>query len=431
MTDEATPNPEAEKKQKPKDRSKGFFAIDRRSWADACNLGINEAVAYLVLASGTDKQNKTTSWSVCSITARTGMSRKRYAKEAIQNLLKSGLMKLLKGGLHPQYEIVPYEIYKGIYSPQRPPMTDQQQYVYDAIQTGQNTRAHFKGPRGPRNIDALIAVRWIREKNGTLKIIPEAEHLPRNEWIFIPNTFVDGTPMKETPPIKKLRQTQDPMLLRLCVDLYYLQDLENEGGINRKILCENYERKRIGTREGKLILAFKGIKQKASNLPEFFLTDNDKTKTTEQRSKLFWSRLNTLVDDLGLVEKIPYLYEANTDKAEQLCPCGTGGTNSFDDEIGTEMEAAARALLREMSKDGFTWSLEGPGRWQLTVVPKHMKNAELIGIFRMRYRTQIVSKTRKWYAELGKVHGELVPKLRKLTADSTARQSRIAAAAMF
>jgi hypothetical protein len=30
-----------------------FFAVDRRTWARACDLGLNPAVAYLVLARGT------------------------------------------------------------------------------------------------------------------------------------------------------------------------------------------------------------------------------------------------------------------------------------------------------------------------------------------------------------------------------------------
>jgi hypothetical protein len=32
------------------DTVSGFFAVDRRTWAHVCGLGLNAAVAYLVLA---------------------------------------------------------------------------------------------------------------------------------------------------------------------------------------------------------------------------------------------------------------------------------------------------------------------------------------------------------------------------------------------
>ena len=40
----------------------GFFAVDRRTWARVCGLGLNRAVAYLVLARGTGKSNQETAW---------------------------------------------------------------------------------------------------------------------------------------------------------------------------------------------------------------------------------------------------------------------------------------------------------------------------------------------------------------------------------
>jgi hypothetical protein len=37
-------------------KTDGFFAVDRRTWARVCGLGLNRAVAYLVLARGTGKE---------------------------------------------------------------------------------------------------------------------------------------------------------------------------------------------------------------------------------------------------------------------------------------------------------------------------------------------------------------------------------------
>jgi hypothetical protein len=51
----------------------GFFAVDRRTWERVCELGLNRAVAYLVLARGTGKTNRETAWSVMAIENYTGI----------------------------------------------------------------------------------------------------------------------------------------------------------------------------------------------------------------------------------------------------------------------------------------------------------------------------------------------------------------------
>ncbi len=50
-----------------------FFAVDRRAWARACALGLNPAVAYLVLARGTSADNRSTTWSAQAIEKYTGV----------------------------------------------------------------------------------------------------------------------------------------------------------------------------------------------------------------------------------------------------------------------------------------------------------------------------------------------------------------------
>ena len=69
-----------------------FFAVDKRSWAEACQLGMQAAVAYLVLASGTGRDNLRTSWSTNAIERYTGVGRKR-AKTAIDKLINAHLLR--------------------------------------------------------------------------------------------------------------------------------------------------------------------------------------------------------------------------------------------------------------------------------------------------------------------------------------------------
>jgi len=58
--------------------TKGFFAVDRRAWARVCALGLNPAVAYLVVACGTGGDNRTTKWWArcqCSALAQRALHR--------------------------------------------------------------------------------------------------------------------------------------------------------------------------------------------------------------------------------------------------------------------------------------------------------------------------------------------------------------------
>ncbi len=63
----------------------GFFAVGAPQWAAACKLGLNPAVAFLVLARGTGRDNATTRWSAEAVRCYTGVAWLR-AKAAITEL---------------------------------------------------------------------------------------------------------------------------------------------------------------------------------------------------------------------------------------------------------------------------------------------------------------------------------------------------------
>lgn len=60
--------------------AEGFFAIGPKEWAKACELGLNPAVAFLVLARGTGRDNITTRWSAEAVQTHTGMAWRRAAE---------------------------------------------------------------------------------------------------------------------------------------------------------------------------------------------------------------------------------------------------------------------------------------------------------------------------------------------------------------
>ncbi|HEX5660866.1 MAG TPA: hypothetical protein VFX59_26920 [Polyangiales bacterium] len=109
-----------------------FFAVDRRCFAKVCVLGLNAAVAYLVLARFSRRDNVNTSASVHAIETYTGVSRGR-AGQALQALVDSGFVNVLQAGTKPRYEITPYAELPGAAPP---PMTPEERLVYESIKAG-------------------------------------------------------------------------------------------------------------------------------------------------------------------------------------------------------------------------------------------------------------------------------------------------------
>lgn len=81
-----------------------FFAVGLPQFLKTCQLGMNPAIAFLVMARGSLSDNTTTSWSAQSIFNYTGIARRR-AKEAITNLVDSNLVEQTKGGTKPKYTL--------------------------------------------------------------------------------------------------------------------------------------------------------------------------------------------------------------------------------------------------------------------------------------------------------------------------------------
>jgi len=161
-----------------------FFQIDRRCWRKACEIGLNAATAYLVLATGTGGDNQTTSWSVNAIEHRTDISRSR-ARAAISALEAAGLIKTKRGGSRPLYSIMSAHQVPGVGGSVEP------------------------------------------------------------EWIWLPNTLVDGA-ADEIPPVELLQRLGDIQPLKLLVELYHEQALADNGGLHWKLIRREYERQKVG-----------------------------------------------------------------------------------------------------------------------------------------------------------------------------------------
>jgi len=84
--------------------ARDFFIIDRDVFLQACDRGMNAAVSYLVMACGSQRNNRTTCWSASSIAERVGITRPR-AKAAIDALIDASVVVLVSGGSRPRYHL--------------------------------------------------------------------------------------------------------------------------------------------------------------------------------------------------------------------------------------------------------------------------------------------------------------------------------------
>ena len=369
----------------------GFFAVDRRIWAKLCVPGMmNEAVAYIVQARGTGRDNRTTTWSVESIERYTGISRHRAAA-AVKNLQTKEFTRLLRGGTKPKYDLVPFSELPG--ADPRPALSGPESLAVDWVRRGIGL-----GRNDQRHARNAAKKGWLLEHQGEFAIAPGPEIKP--DLIWLPNELVDGA-TGETPPLELVRQTQDPMTLRLIIDMYHAQNLREDGGVSRRFTWKSYDRIKIGAHAQFTVWGFHG------GSTDWVSWENDLT-LPHRREKLtkeeiaagenpgvdFFRRM-TRLRDLGLLEFVPHLFESAEDSGEIIHPLRMGDSDSIEDRLGRAAHEAGSALITEGQYD---WAVE-KGIHQLVPVPRHIANVQMIGIARLRYRPH-TRMTTAWWADL-------------------------------
>ncbi len=291
----------------------GFFQIDRRTWAHVTQLGLNPAVAYLVLARGTGPDNRTTCWSVQSIEKYTGISRSR-ASRAIKSLQKDGSVQLIRGGTKPKYELIPWSELEQNRAPARKPMTERQRTVFEMVAAGEQ----------PKGSDAQVAAHlaragWLARDASSRFFIPSETEPSEPDWIWLPNELVTRA-ASEIPPVELVRQSQDVMTLRLLVDFYHSQNLREEGGIGRHFTWQKFERFEVGRQAQFTIWGFcyesdwVGWNGPTTCHRRDTLTDEEKAEGKNPGVDFF--RRQQQLADLGLIEWIPHLFESADPDAE-------------------------------------------------------------------------------------------------------------------
>jgi hypothetical protein len=380
-----------------------FFQIDRRTWQKVCSLGLNPAVSYLVMASGTGGDNRTTSWSTNSIENYTGIGR-GPARRAIEQLIAAKIIMQTQGGTKPRYSLQPANLIPGCEgSPPELATSDERRLL-----TSLAPRAYI-GKRDRNLADGLVAkrlARWTSDNPGHLELTPpyNAEAAETPDWIWLPNSLVIGAE-KEIPPVERLRRRQDVRALQMLVELYHSQSLADSGGLHWRLIRTTYVREKLTERGPWTIWGFKSDNTiQAQQLPAFL----------HWRGEGFWEVWKAILG-AGLLECVPHLVEADTAEAGTIhpCPIDNRGTD-IEQRLGLEAATAADELLGETMRHAFSdYDFVLP-------VSSDFPMVELVGIYRLRYRAR-TAMTGAWFAQQAE-YELMANALAELAANTIARR---------
>jgi hypothetical protein len=222
-----------------------FFAIDQRIWARLTEVGMNESVAYLVLAQGTGGNHRATSWSVNSLKIYAGISWER-GKAAIANLVQHGFIQLAARHTSgkPRYELLTFfelqqlgasKCMDALESADRELLAELAGGRQPTLVRGRNSRAESLLKRG------LLA----RDTHGIYRLPEPLTDDPGENLIWLPNTIVTGTQRGEESPVRRLRAAGNIWALRLFVDFYSAHNLRDNGGISPHVIRQEFARIQI------------------------------------------------------------------------------------------------------------------------------------------------------------------------------------------
>ena len=294
----------------------GMFIVGSDNFDRALDLGMYPALAYLVLARGTQRNNTTTAWSAKAVKTAIGV-RWHKCHDAIALLLDAELISTKQGKARarPLYRLAPME----------------------------------------------------------------------GDKIFLPNTLVDGLDDADAP-LRRIRESQNPDVLKLLIAFYRLQNLAAEHGINREWLHN--------PADVEYIIDIGQFKVWEASPQGVMRTrwDGELAKPWVRSPDGFWTAVNAL-RNMGLIEVAWYVTDAD---GELLYP--------FSAEIQDAIQGFIDA--REIPSQP-TWGSD----WQFLTL-HHQDNPQFIGLYRVRFRTPHTSVTGEWLAEVKQMESNLIGRLK-------------------
>lgn len=242
-------------------------------------------------------------------------------------------------------------------------------------------------------IDALKAAGIVQQVNTASKK-PRYKLRISDDLIWLPKSII--MPLSgETPPVMRIRQTQDVELLKLFIDLYFSHKLDADFGLSTKIYFRNYK-KTWYCEHGQLVFwGFDdvGPRSRKSVFQTMFAdcmeASNQSQRVDDIELEKFFTRMEALIN-LGLLEESVCLFESVDPTAELLFP--VNGPTPEEKMVLECINATVEALLPD-------WQVQNTPHEYLVPVYRHLQKVELFGIFRLRHRPH-TNATSAWWMRL-------------------------------
>lgn len=388
MSTESPPD----KPQSKKTKTRGnFFLIDLPTFAKVCSLDdADAAAAYLILAAGTGADNRTSTWSREAINQRTALNW-RKAAACIAKLEQHGLVRKIRSGARPRFDLPPIET--------RPAIQKHVAALAERIMQGEQ-------PTTPTEKAAATIGRdhgWLRcDDDGTWSFVAERPMVKA----YLPNSLVGdetGKATGESTIVDRIRKSRDPMALRLLVDLYALQDLAEHCGVDRYYVFQEYKRESV----------------KATGQFQVWKFSDKSTHVRIQSGPLSHHRSKggkandmfarmAILEDAGAIEWAYHLAEEGDREdnkpstASLIYPVaierhGKVVLGELETVIGNYAFRAALALAKkpfdELSDIAKDWERVAPSEFLLPA-ERLAKKASLVGIPRLRCRAKTTNAAR-------------------------------------
>lgn len=346
--------------QKEKSVSTGYSFINEELLLKACDLGRNEALALIVISSGTLHTKEETYWSAQAVQKRLLIDWK-YAKNALNNLEEHGIITDLK----------------------------------------REENKNKKNPRPKYKINSTTENR-----------------------IWFPQSFIDpivdhSTGLIIQSPIEQIKKFNDVNLIKFIFYLYKHQDLVNEAGISRNICYKEHKIERVG-RWAKWDMCILGeaefratytIDAKRLNDAIFQSIENNLHESVaEQDCHWIWYYLD-FVKEIGLIESGTYVFEGRETGLSYLYPIK--GPIDIENAIS---EAATKYFKYQIEKVSMPEELREDVIFELnnaiecgrTIFPldARMVNAVVHTVYRMRHRPH-TKNTGEWISKINQQANEV------------------------
>lgn len=211
-------------------------------------------------------------------------------------------------------------------------------------------------PRAKHAIEELIAAKLVERTDNSTKMAPQYRlpELPRDaDPIFLPVQMITGVD-RETPVLRRVRETGDALLLRMLIDLYGLIQLDPTHGIPishlREVTSESPSARKVCETGVHAVWAFRQGGHRYVH-GDWIMPHYVKAGTKELSWRPMWDRLDML-KQIGALWYEPWIFDGEELDAEPLVPVDPGVLYSHqanDDEAKLTLQAfeACRALIGE------------------------------------------------------------------------------------